>query len=49
MGWEGRPCSRWSRTSAALAIAPIRHGQTLTRRRALKVVFSREFARSATP
>src|SRR3712207_174049 len=37
----------WSRTSAAAVIAPIRHGQRLTRRSALKLVLSRELPRSA--
>src|SRR5919112_5862503 len=38
----------WSRTSAAAVIAPIRQGHRLTRRRALNVVLSSEFPRSAT-
>jgi hypothetical protein len=45
----GRPCSRWSRTSAALVIAPMRVGLRLTSCRAAKVSLSRALARSATP
>src|SRR3954468_4849835 len=43
-----RPCTWWSRTSAAAVIAPIRQGHRLTRRSALKVVLSRELPRSAS-
>jgi hypothetical protein len=42
-----RRCSWWSRTSAAAVIAPMRQGQRLTRRSALKVVLSSEVSRSA--
>ncbi|MBM7806972.1 hypothetical protein JOD57_002809 [Geodermatophilus bullaregiensis] len=42
-----RSCMWWSRTRAAAVIAPIRHGQRLTRRSALKLVLSSELPRSA--
>ena len=42
-----RSCSWWSRTRAAAVMAPMRQGQRLTRRSALKVVLSSELPRSA--
>src|SRR3712207_5742435 len=42
-----RPCTWWSSTRAAAVMAPIRQGQRLTRRSALKVVLSSELPRSA--
>jgi hypothetical protein len=44
-----RSYSSWSRTRAAAAIFVMRLGSRLTLRRALKVVLSRELARSQTP
>jgi hypothetical protein len=41
-----RRCSWWSTTSAAATTRPMRHGQPRQRRSALKVVLSRELARS---
>ena len=41
-----RWCSWWSRTSAAATMSPMRQGQPRQRRSALKVVLSRELARS---
>ena len=35
-----RAWSKWSRTSAAATMVPIRHGSMLTSRSALKVIFS---------
>jgi hypothetical protein len=43
-----RSCSMWRMTRAAATMVPTFHGQRLMLRRALKLVFSREFPRSPT-